>query len=80
MNAILLTAVWGIVMMLSGAFIKNKSVAKHMAVVGIILALLANCSELVTQEAYHRAKHRLHAYVHYHYARVYFNLFFTQRQ
>ena len=43
MNAIILTAVWGIVMMLGGAFIKSKSMPKYLAIVGLVIILIANC-------------------------------------
>lgn len=46
MNEILFTAVWGIVMMLAGAFIKNNSIAKYMAIAGIVICLIANAAEL----------------------------------
>ena len=52
MNEIILTAVWGIVMMLSGAFIKNKSIPKYLAIGGIILILIANCLELYYRESF----------------------------
>jgi NADH-quinone oxidoreductase subunit N len=47
MNAIILTAIWGIVMMLAGAFIKNKSISKYLAIGGLILIIIANCTELI---------------------------------
>jgi len=46
MNAIILTATWGIVMMLAGAFIKSKSTPKYIAIGGIVLIIIANCREL----------------------------------
>ncbi|MFM2325971.1 MAG: hypothetical protein RIR31_173 [Bacteroidota bacterium] len=49
MNAIILTAVWGIVMMLAGAFIKNKSTPKYLAIAGLISIIISNCLELVQQ-------------------------------
>jgi NADH-quinone oxidoreductase subunit N len=52
MNAIILTAVWGIVMMLAGAFIKNKSTPKYLAIAGIIIVIIANCAELIYQEPF----------------------------
>ena len=52
MNAIILTAVWGIVMMLAGAFIKNKSTPKYLAIGGLVLIIIANCTELFNQEAF----------------------------
>ena len=46
MNEIIFTAIWGIVMMLAGAFIKDKSIPKYLAIGGIVLAIIANCWEL----------------------------------
>ena len=46
MNAIILTAIWGVVMMLGGAFIKNKSITRNMAIFGLIAILFANGLEL----------------------------------
>ena len=46
MNAIIFTSVWGVVMMLGAAFIKNKSIPKWLAIGGLILALVANMMEL----------------------------------
>ena len=48
MNAIILTAIWGVVMMLAGAFIQNKRIPKYLAISGILLILVANCWELYT--------------------------------
>ena len=46
MNAIILTAIWGVVMMLGGAFIKSKSTPKYLAIAGLVIILAANCMEL----------------------------------
>jgi len=46
MNAIILTTIWGIVMMLAGAFIKNKTVPKYLAILGLTLIIIANCLQL----------------------------------
>ena len=46
MNAIILTAIWGIVMMFGGVFIKSKRAPKYLAVAGIVLVLAANLWEL----------------------------------
>ena len=51
MNAIILTAIWGVVMMLGGAFIKNKSITRNMAIFGLIAILFANGLELWRGEA-----------------------------
>jgi NADH-quinone oxidoreductase subunit N len=52
MNAIILTAVWGVVMMLAGAFVKNKSAAKYWAITGLAVILAATGVELVRQEPF----------------------------
>lgn len=52
MNAIILTAVWGILMMFGGVFFKKKSTPKYVAIAGILLVLLANCHELYQQESF----------------------------
>ncbi len=48
MNATILTAAWGIVLMLAGAFIKNKSIPKYIAIGGLLLIIAANARELYT--------------------------------
>jgi len=45
MNAIILSAVWGVVMMYSGVILKKKSSAKYVAILGIILLIVANWLE-----------------------------------
>jgi NADH-quinone oxidoreductase subunit N len=52
MNTIILTAVWGIVMMLAGAFVKSKSTPKYLAIAGLVLIIIANCTELFRQEPF----------------------------
>jgi NADH-quinone oxidoreductase subunit N len=42
MNLILTSALWGIVMMFSGLFIKEKAKAKYVAIAGVLLMLVAN--------------------------------------
>ncbi|MFM6923968.1 MAG: NADH-quinone oxidoreductase subunit N [Ferruginibacter sp.] len=46
MNAIIFTAIWGVVMMLAGAFIKNKSIPKYLAISGLAIILVLNCIEM----------------------------------
>ena len=46
MNLIIISAVWGIVMMFSGLFIKNKSTAKTIALAGAFALLIANLFDL----------------------------------
>jgi len=45
MNAIILSAVWGIVMMYSGIVLKQKSSAKYVAILGVILLIIVNWLE-----------------------------------
>ena len=52
MNAIILTAIWGIIMMFGGVFFKNKSVCKYWAIAGLIIIIIANCMELVSGEPF----------------------------
>ena len=52
MNAIILTAIWGVVMMLGGAFIKNKSIPKYLGMTGLAGILIANCQELRQSKAF----------------------------
>ncbi len=46
MNAIILSAIWGVLMMFSAVFIKSKAVPKYIALAGIILIFAANAMEL----------------------------------
>jgi NADH-quinone oxidoreductase subunit N len=46
MNAIILTAIWGVMMMLGGAFIKSKTTPKYLAIFGLAVVLIANCMEI----------------------------------
>lgn len=45
MNAIILTALWGVIMMFGGVFFKKKTTAKYVAVLGIVILLFANINE-----------------------------------
>ena len=52
MNAIIITAIWGIVMMFGGVFFKRKSTPKYWAIAGLILASIANFIELKNQQSF----------------------------
>ncbi|CAN5737635.1 NADH-quinone oxidoreductase subunit N [soil metagenome] len=52
MNAIILTAIWGVIMMFGGVFFKSKSVCKYWAIAGLVLVILANCSELYSGQPF----------------------------
>lgn len=47
MNAIILTAIWGIIMMFGGVFFKSKSTPKYWAIAGLVLVFLSNGFELI---------------------------------
>ena len=48
MNAILVSAIWGVLMMFTGAFVQSKTLPKHLAAVGLIILFLVNGMELYT--------------------------------
>ncbi len=50
MNLILISAIWGIVMMFSGLFIQNKSTAKTIALAGVVVLIIANLMEFMGQQ------------------------------
>ena len=52
MNTILLTAFLGIVLMMIGAFSKSKILPRFVAIGGIIVILIANMVELLSQESF----------------------------
>ncbi|HET7119547.1 MAG TPA: NADH-quinone oxidoreductase subunit N [Hanamia sp.] len=45
MNAIILTALWGVVMMFGGVFFKKRTTPKYWAIAGILIVLAANIFE-----------------------------------
>ncbi len=45
MNAIILSAIWGVVMMFGGVFFKKNTTPKYWAIAGIVIILLANVLE-----------------------------------
>ncbi len=51
MNAIIFSAIWGIVMMFSGAFIKSQKTPRYLAIAGIALLFLLNALELYSGKA-----------------------------
>lgn len=42
MSSIILSALWGVIMMFSGIFLKKKSTAKYIALVGLLVLLMVN--------------------------------------
>ena len=47
MSAIILSAIWGMVMMFGGVFFKKASVPKYWAIAGLIIILAANILEFL---------------------------------
>jgi len=52
MNAILFSALWGIVMMFSGVFVKRKSTVGLLAIIGMALLFIVNAIELDTYKPF----------------------------
>lgn len=52
MNAIIFTAIWGIVMMFGGVFFKSKATPKYWAIVGLLLVLVSDCMELYSEQPF----------------------------
>lgn len=52
MNAIILTAVLGVILMFCGVFISNKSVPRLVAITGMTITLLAAVNELLTGKSF----------------------------
>lgn len=52
MNAIILTAIWGIIMMFGGVFFKSKATPKYWAIAGLVLIIIANCHELYSGQPF----------------------------
>lgn len=54
MNAIILTAVLGVILMFCGVFISNKSVPRLVAITGMAISLFAAVNELLTGKSFFR--------------------------
>jgi len=52
MNAIILSAIWGVVMMFSGVFTKNKAIPKYLAIFGLALVFIANATEFISHQSF----------------------------
>ena len=52
MNAILLTAIWGIIMMFGGVFFQSKSTPKYWAIAGLVIIIISNYLELRSGEPF----------------------------
>lgn len=53
MNAIILSAIWGVVMMFCSAFLKNKSAYKTVATIGMAILLIVNVMETYGRPFFH---------------------------
>ena len=54
MNAIILTALLGVILMFCGVFISNKSVPRLVAITGMAITLFAAVNELLTSKSFFR--------------------------
>ena len=52
MNAIILSAIWGVVMMFCAVFVKSKSAPKYLAIIGLLITLISNVRELLTGKSF----------------------------
>ena len=48
MNVILFSAVWGVILMFAGVFIKSKTIPVYLAIAGILILFITNAIELST--------------------------------
>jgi NADH-quinone oxidoreductase subunit N len=47
MNAVILSAIWGVLMMFCGVFVKSKSIPKYIAISGLLMLCTLNAVELI---------------------------------
>lgn len=57
MNAIILTAIWGVIMMFTGVFIKSKTAPRFVAITGMLIVLSSSIIELLTKKAFFSFDH-----------------------
>ena len=57
MNAIILTAIWGVIMMFSGVFIKSKTAPRFVAITGMLVVLSSSIIELLTKKSFFNFDH-----------------------
>ena len=48
MNAIIISAVWGVLMMYAGFFVKSRNSIQLFAIAGIVLLIICNVHEFIT--------------------------------
>jgi NADH-quinone oxidoreductase subunit N len=59
MNAIVISAIWGVVMMFSGVFTKNNAVVRAVALIGMSLLVIVNVLELSGTQLFHVNVHNM---------------------
>lgn len=59
MNAIIISAIWGVVLMFSGIITENKSTVRIIAIIGILLLLLANYGDLTGHHLFSIDTHKM---------------------
>ena len=59
MNAILISAIWGVVMMFTGVLVKKNSVVRYVAIAGLVILLLSNIAELTGNRFFDFDLHRM---------------------
>ena len=57
MNAIILTAIWGVIMMFSGVFVKSKTAPRFVALAGMLVVLSSSIIELLTKKSFFNFDH-----------------------
>ena len=53
MNAIIFSAIWGVLMMFSGIFISQKAAIRNLAIAGVAILLVLNLAELYNMHLFH---------------------------
>ena len=59
MNAIIISAVWGIVMMFSGILTRNKRSIRFTAILGLLLLCMGNWMDMNDQHFFNIDTHRM---------------------
>jgi NADH-quinone oxidoreductase subunit N len=57
MNAIILTAIWGVIMMFSGVFVKSKTAPRFIAIAGMLVVLSSSIIELLIKKSFFNFDH-----------------------
>ena len=52
MNAIILSAIWGVIMMFCGVFIKSKTTPKYIAIAGLVRILISSIFEYLNHKSF----------------------------